>query len=113
GHGRGISIPRIIVMEGAFHGRTMGALSATHSNKYQEGFAPLLDGFVRVPYNDVAAVKAALAQDADIVAILVEPVQGEGGVVVPSADYLNALRDICDAKDMLLMLDEVQTGNGR
>jgi acetylornithine aminotransferase len=113
GHNKDIAVPQILVTEGAFHGRTMGALSATHSAKYQEGFTPLLEGFVRVPYNDVPAAAAALAANPSIVAILVEPVQGEGGVILPAADYLNGLRALCDKHDALLMLDEVQTGNGR
>jgi acetylornithine aminotransferase len=92
----------------------MGALAATHSPKYQEGFTPMLDGFVRVPYNEIPAIHAAFAKHgSDIVAILVEPAQGEGGVRKPADDYLNHLRAICDANDALLMLDEVQTGNGR
>jgi acetylornithine/N-succinyldiaminopimelate aminotransferase len=114
GSKRGIKKPTIIVTDGAFHGRTMGALAATHSPKYQEGFTPMLEGFVRVPYNDVAAINAAIAKHAaNVVAILVEPAQGEGGVRKPSATYLNELRSLCDQHDMLLMLDEVQTGNGR
>lgn len=112
GHDRGVDRPVTIVMEGAFHGRTMGALSATHSARHQAGFEPLLEGFVRVPYDDPAAVEAA-ARDAAVVAVLVEPVQGEGGVILPSPGYLNALREICDRHELLLMLDEVQTGNGR
>lgn len=113
GHNKGVTLPRILVTEGSFHGRTMGALTATHSPKYQEGFGPLLDGFVRVPYNDVAAIKAAIATTPQLVAILVEPVIGEGGVYTPADDYLNELRALCDQHDLLLMLDEVQTGNGR
>ena len=113
GHSKGIDVPGIIVMEGAFHGRTMGALTATHSNRHQDGFAPFLDGFYRVPFNDVDAVANTLSANNNIVAILVEPIQGEGGVVMPASDYLNKLRALCDANDMLLMLDEVQTGNGR
>ncbi len=113
GYNKNVALPGILVMEGAFHGRTMGALTATHSEKYQEGFAPLLDGFYRVPYNDIPAVEAALSANPNIVAILVEPAQGETGVRVPAANYLNELRRICDTHDMLLMLDEVQTGNGR
>jgi acetylornithine/N-succinyldiaminopimelate aminotransferase len=113
GHSKGIEIPGIIVMEGAFHGRTMGALTATHSNRHQDGFAPFLDGFYRVPFNDVAAVATIINSNDNVVAVLVEPIQGEGGVVMPSADYLNDLRRLCDENDMLLMLDEVQTGNGR
>lgn len=114
GHKHGVKKPKIIVTEGAFHGRTMGALAATHSPKYQEGFTPMLEGFVRVPYNDVPAIKAAFAKHgSDIVAILAEPAQGEGGVRKPADDYLNHLRALCDAHNALLMLDEVQTGNGR
>lgn len=113
GHNRGLKQPKIVVAEGAFHGRTMGALAATHSAKYQQGFTPMLPGFVRVPHNDVAAVKAAFAKHSDIIAVLVEPAQGEGGVRLPAADYLNQLRSLCDRHDKLLMLDEVQTGNGR
>ncbi len=113
GHNHGIEVPGVIVMEGAFHGRTMGALTATHSNRHQGGFAPFLDGFHRVPFNDVGAVENTVKANPDIVAILVEPIQGEGGIVLPASDYLNKLRAICDDNDMLLMLDEVQTGNGR
>ena len=113
GHSKGINVPGIIVMEGAFHGRTMGALTATHSNRHQNGFAPFLDGFYRVPFNDIAAVAKMINSHDNIVAVLVEPIQGEGGVVMPSADYLTDLRHLCDEHDMLLMLDEVQTGNGR
>ena len=113
GHTKGVKVPHILVTEGSFHGRTLGALTATHSAKYQEGFGPLLEGFVRVPYNDVAAVKAAIAATPQLVALLVEPVTGEGGVFTPSASYLNELRALCDKHDLLLMLDEVQTGNGR
>jgi acetylornithine/N-succinyldiaminopimelate aminotransferase len=113
GHERGIDKPAIVVMEKSFHGRTMGALSATGNNKVQQGFEPLLEGFVRVPYNDAAAVEQALMQHNNIVAVLVEPVQGEGGVNIPAADYLNRLRDLCDRHALLLMLDEIQTGMGR
>lgn len=113
GHQRGIDVPGIIVMEGAFHGRTMGSLTATHSNRHQDGFAPFLDGFYRVPFNDIPAVEAMVKTHANIVAVLVEPIQGEGGIVMPASDYLAKLRAVCDADDLLLMLDEVQTGNGR
>ncbi len=113
GHNKGVTVPHILVMEGAFHGRTLGALTATHSEQCQEGFGPLLEGFVRVPYDDIPAVEAAIAATPQLVAILVEPVVGEGGVVVPAANYLNELRHLCDQHDLLLMLDEVQTGNGR
>ena len=113
GHQRNIDVPGIIVTEGAFHGRTMGALTATHSNRHQDGFAPFLDGFYRVPFNDADAVNDMAKANPNIVAILVEPIQGEGGVVMPNSEYLNKIRAICDEHDMLLMLDEVQTGNGR
>lgn len=112
GNRKGIAKPTVIVMEGSFHGRTMATLSATGNNKVQEGFAPLVEGFVRVPFNDTDAV-AALAANNDIVAVLVEPVQGEGGINIPDAGYLKALRQLCDQNDWLLMLDEIQSGNGR
>ncbi|PID45508.1 MAG: aspartate aminotransferase family protein [Proteobacteria bacterium] len=110
GKSRGVDTPNIIVTEGSFHGRTMATLSATGSRKVQAGFSPLLSGFVRVPYNDVTAIERTAQYNADVVAILVEPVQGEGGVVVPDAEYLSNLRDICDKNNWLLMLDEIQTG---
>ncbi|MEH6576604.1 MAG: aspartate aminotransferase family protein [Amphritea sp.] len=113
GHKKDIDTPVTIVMEGSFHGRTMATLSATGNRAVQAGFEPLVSGFVRAPYNDVEAVKSIAANNPNVVAILVEPVQGEGGVVIPADDYLNQLRDICDQHDWLLMLDEVQTGNGR
>jgi acetylornithine aminotransferase len=113
GHGKGIDRPAIIVMETSFHGRTMATLTATGSRKVQAGFEPLLTGFLRAPFNDVEAVQK-IAENADeVVAILVEPVQGEGGIAVPASDYLKKLREICDEHGWLLMLDEVQTGNGR
>jgi acetylornithine/N-succinyldiaminopimelate aminotransferase len=113
GHGKGIDRPAIIVMETSFHGRTMATLTATGSRKVQAGFEPLLTGFLRAPFNDVEAVEK-IAENADeVVAILVEPVQGEGGIAVPASDYLAKLRAICDKQGWLLMLDEVQTGNGR
>lgn len=113
-YSKGISDGIIIVTEGAFHGRTLGSLAATHSASYQEGFGPLPQGFLRVPFNDVAAISAAIAANkGKVIGVLVEPVQGEGGVHVPAPDYLNQLRALCDANDLLLMLDEVQSGNGR
>ncbi len=113
GNDKGVKNPSIIVMANSFHGRTLATLSATGNTKVQIGFEPLVEGFIRVPYNDVAAVKAAAKEHSNIVAILVEPVQGEGGVRVPAPEYLNQLRAICDANEWLLMLDEIQTGNGR
>jgi acetylornithine aminotransferase len=111
GHTRGIDRPAVIVMENSFHGRTLATLSATGNAKVQEGFEPLVDGFVRVPYGDSAAVAAV--NDPNVVAVLVEPVQGEGGVNVPPADYLPALRGLSDERGWLLMLDEIQAGMGR
>ena len=113
GHKRGYTVPKIVVMEGAFHGRTLATLTATGNEKIQRGFAPLPQGFLRVPYDDVAAVGKLAAAHEDIVAVLLEPVQGESGINVPAPDYLNKLRDLCDRHDWLLMLDEIQTANGR
>jgi acetylornithine/N-succinyldiaminopimelate aminotransferase len=113
GHNKGISLPQIIVMEGAFHGRSMGSLSATHNSKHQEGFAPLLEGFVRAPLNDVAAIEKCLVENAGIVAIMLEPIQGESGINPCPTSYLEALQSLCDKNNLLLILDEVQTGNGR
>lgn len=113
GHKKGIAQPKVMVMEGAFHGRTLATLSATANPKVQAGFEPLVPGFVRVPYNNADAAAQALKNDPDIVAILVEPIQGEGGVNAAKDGYLTALRQLCDEHQLLLMLDEVQTGNGR
>lgn len=113
GHRKEITKPTIVVMEKSFHGRTMATLSATGNRKVQAGFEPLLSGFVRVPYNDIAAVEEVVRLDPNIVAILVEPVQGEGGVNVPVVDYLRQLRGLCDRHGLLLMLDEIQTGIAR
>ena len=113
GHGRDINKPHVIAMEGSFHGRTMATLTATGNRKVQAGFEPLLSGFVRAPYNDVRAIETIAENNDEVVAILVEPIIGEGGILVPDDGYLPALRRICDAKGWLLMLDEVQTGNGR
>ncbi|MFV8836037.1 aspartate aminotransferase family protein [Aquisalimonas sp.] len=113
GANRQITEPKILVMENAFHGRTLAALAATGNTRAQEGFGPLPAGFIRVPYNDLSAIDAAAAAHDGIVAILAEPIQGEGGVRVPDAGYLQALRERCDARGWLLMLDEVQTGVGR
>lgn len=113
GHNRGIDLPTIIVMERSFHGRTMATLTATGNRKTQAGFEPLLTGFVRVPYDDLAAVQQVAAHNKDIVAVLLETYQGEGGVNFPQASYLQGLRHICDQNEWLLMLDEVQCGLGR
>ena len=115
GYGKGIQNPTIIVMNQSFHGRTMATLSATGNVKVQTGFQPLVSGFIHVPYDDIKAVKQVLENNANVVAILVEPVQGEGGINIPkdASAYLEALRQICDDHDCLLMLDEVQTGIGR
>lgn len=113
GHGKGIEVPTVIVMEKAFHGRTMATLTATGSRKIQAGFEPLLTGFARVPYNDIEAVRQVAEHNKNVVAVLLEVVQGEGGVNVLAPDYLAELRAICDAHGWLLMLDEVQTGIGR
>ncbi|MDP1864048.1 MAG: acetylornithine transaminase [Thiobacillus sp.] len=113
GHGKGIEVPTIIVMEKAFHGRTMGTLTASGSRKIQAGFEPLLSGFARVPFGDIEAIRQVAEHNKSVVAVLVEVVQGEGGInVLPSA-YLVELRQICDAHGWLLMLDEVQTGIAR
>lgn len=115
GHKKGIEYPEIIVMDKAFHGRTMATLSATGNRKVQAGFEPLVAGFVRVPFDDIEAVKQVAQHNANIVAVLVEPVQGEGGVVIPkdAKAYLEGLRQICDKNGWLLMLDEVQSGIAR
>ncbi len=113
GHARGIDNPSIIVMEQSFHGRTLATLSATGNRAVQQGFEPLVSGFVRVPFDDAEAVRQVASNNPNVVAVLVEPIQGEGGVHIPADDYLTQLRTICDEHDLLLMLDEVQTGNGR
>jgi len=110
---RGVQRPEILVMEQSFHGRTLATLTATGNRKAQAGFEPLVSGFVRVPYNDLYAVETAAANRNNIVAVLVESIQGEGGVVVPDAGYLAGLRALCDRQGWLLMLDEVQSGMGR
>lgn len=115
GHNKGIETPETIVMERAFHGRTMATLSATGNRKAQAGFEPLVSGFIRVPYDDLEAVKQIASRKNNVVAILVEPVQGEGGVHIPAdmAAYLQGLRKVCDDNGWLMMLDEVQSGIGR
>lgn len=115
GHNKGIALPTIIVMENSFHGRTLATLTATGNSKIQEGFGPLVSGFVRVPFDDLEAIARVAENNPNIVAILVEPIQGESGVRTAhnGFDYLKDLRRICDQHDWLLMLDEIQTGNGR
>ncbi|MGB7933910.1 MAG: aspartate aminotransferase family protein [Gammaproteobacteria bacterium] len=113
GHGRQIATPTVIVMENSFHGRTLATLTATGSRKVQAGFEPLVQGFIRVPYNDLQAIKTVAGNSNDVVAVLVEPIQGEGGINVPDPDYLLGMRRICDENGWLLMLDEIQTGMGR
>jgi acetylornithine aminotransferase len=113
GHNKGIEVPTIIVMEKAFHGRTMATLTATGSRKIQAGFEPLLSGFARVPFNDLEAIRHVAEHNKSVVAVLAEVVQGEGGINLMAPDFLAELRAICDAHSWLLMLDEVQTGIGR
>jgi len=113
GHNKGIEMPNIIVMEQAFHGRTLATLSATGSRKVQAGFEPLVKGFVRVPYNDLDSISHVAEHNHDVVAVLVEPIQGEGGIRTLDIHYLEQLRQICDRQGWLLMLDEVQCGMGR
>lgn len=111
GNDQGISRPQIITAQSSFHGRTMATLSATGNDKIKAGFSPLLEGFSHVPFDDINAIKEAAT--ANTVAIMVEPIQGEGGINVPSEGYLKALRTLCDENKWLLILDEIQTGNGR
>ncbi len=113
GHNKGISLPTIIVMERSFHGRTMATLTASGNRKVQAGFEPLLTGFVRVPYNNMEAITQVAVNNKDVVAVLVEPFQGEGGVNIPEAHYLQELRNLCNQYGWFLMLDEVQSGIGR
>ena len=113
GHQRGIKDPQIVVMQNSFHGRTMATLSATGNRKVQAGFEPLVSGFVRAPFNDVESISAIAKNNKNVVAILVEPVQGEGGILIPDTGYLSSLRKICDENNWLLMLDEIQTGIAR
>ncbi|MEE8388024.1 MAG: acetylornithine transaminase [Acidiferrobacterales bacterium] len=110
GHNKGIDVPTIIVTDQSFHGRTMATLTATGSRKVQAGFEPLVQGFARVPYNDLDAIRQVASNNSNVVAVLVEPILGEGGVVIPAAGYLAGLREICDDNDWLLILDEIQTG---
>ena len=113
GHGKGVENPGIVVMDKAFHGRTLATLSATGNYKVQKGFEPLVPGFVRVPLNDIEAVRQVAARDKSVVAVLVEPIQGEGGINLSTMQYLRELRELCDRQGWLLMVDEVQCGLGR
>ncbi len=113
GQDKGIHHPIIVTASGSFHGRTMATLSATGNNKIKKGFEPLVPGFVHVPYNDVATLTQVVKSDSNIVAVMVEPIQGEGGINIPAEDYLPQLRELCDERGLLLILDEIQTGNGR
>ena len=109
----GINNPEVIVVDDSFHGRTMATLTATGNRKVHAGFEPLLNGFIRTQFNDIEAIKGIAGNNTNVTAILVEPILGEGGIVIPDPEYLSKLRAICDDKGWLLMLDEVQTGNGR
>ena len=113
GHQQGIDSPLIVVAENSFHGRTLATLSATGNRKVHVGFEPLVGGFLRVPYNDIEAIERVAEQHAGVVAVLVEPLQGEGGVQVPDTRYLASVRELCNTHGWLMMLDEVQTGMGR
>ncbi len=113
GHQRGIANPQIIVMERAWHGRTLATLAASGSRKAQAGFEPLVTGFIRVPYNDIAAIRSIAAHNGDVVAVLAEVLQGEGGIYEARADYLRELRQLCTDKQWFMMIDEVQSGIGR
>lgn len=113
GHDKGIDRPQIVVYEKAFHGRSIATLSATGNEKIQQGFGPLVEGFIRVPLNDLAALKAATDGNPNVVAVFFETIQGEGGINAMRADYLQQVRQLCDQKDWLMMIDEVQCGMGR
>jgi acetylornithine aminotransferase len=113
GHGKAVESPAIVVMDKAFHGRTLATLSATGNRKVQAGFEPLVSGFVRVPFNDIEAVRQVATHDRSVIAVLVEPIQGEGGINLSAMQYLRDLREICDRQGWLLMVDEVQCGLGR
>src|SRR5699024_1142761 len=112
-HAKNIAHPAVLVADHSFHGRTLAGISASGNPAIQAGYGPLVDGFVRVPFGDAEAAATALAEHPEIVAVLVEPIQGEGGVHVPPDDYLPTLRRLCDQHDALLMLDEIQTGMNR
>lgn len=113
GHKKGIETPSIIVMERAFHGRTMATLTASGSRKVQAGFEPLVPGFIRAPFNDLEAIHTIAANRDDVVAVMLEPIQGEGGIYAAEDGYLRAVAKLCEQHDWMLILDEIQTGNGR
>lgn len=113
GHKKGIEKPSVIVMDGSFHGRTLATLSASGSRKVQAGFEPLVPGFIRAPFNDLEAIHTIAANREDIVAVMLEPIQGEGGVAVADEMYLRSIATLCEKNGWLLILDEIQTGNGR
>lgn len=113
GNNKGIKSPCIVVVDGSFHGRTMATLTATGNRKVHAGFEPLLSGFVRAPFDDIAAIENIASNNPNVVGLLVEPILGEGGIHIPQTGYLAALRKICDQYDWLMMVDEVQTGNAR
>ena len=113
GHDKGIERPEVVVYEKAFHGRSIATLSATGNPKVQKGFAPLVEGFIRVPLNDIEAIKKATEGNPNVVAVFFETIQGEGGVNPMRIDYLQQLRKLCDERDWLMMIDEVQCGMGR
>jgi acetylornithine aminotransferase len=113
GHQRGINTPQVIVTEGSFHGRTLATLTATGNRKIQAGFEPLVSGFLRAPYDDLKAIRTIAQNSPDVVAVMVEPITGEGGIRIPAANYLAELRGLCDEHNWLLILDEIQTGMGR
>lgn len=113
GHDKGIEKPEVVVYEKAFHGRSIATLSATGNPKVQAGFGPLVEGFIRVPLNDIEAIKAATANNPNVVAVFFEAIQGEGGIHPMNATYMQELRTLCDERDWLMMIDEVQCGMGR
>lgn len=113
GSSNGISSPAIIVTENSFHGRTMATLSATGNRNVQAGFEPLVQGFIRAPFNSIEAIESIAGNSSNVVAVMVEPIQGEAGINIPDADYLTKLRQVCDDNNWLLILDEIQTGMGR
>ena len=113
GHKKNVELPTVIVMEKAFHGRTMATLSATGNRKAQAGFEPLVSGFVRVPYGDIEAIKAVAEHNKNIVAVMLEIIQGEGGIHLADPAYYRGIRELCDAHDWLMICDEVQCGMGR